>query len=97
MLPSKETVGYDQEVQEKYNGLISRRHELNLQLGAVNGEQNQILGTLGELVASGASFTKQTARLSALRLETEALEAGTRYIANQIDLLRRFNAWLTTR
>ena len=91
----KETIRHDQNVEDRYFALSSRRAELRLQLNQVNGEQDQILGALGELVASGAKYQKQTDRLAALRLESEALEAGILYLTNQCDLLRRMNAWLT--
>ena len=96
-LLGKETVGYDQEVEDKYTGLISRRHELNLQLGSVNGETDKILVNLGELVASGKKYKKQTDRLAVLRSESEALNEGIRYLNNQCDLLKRMNTWLTVR
>lgn len=95
MLPRAEIITYDPEVQEKYNALCARRHELNVQLGEVNGEQEQILTSLGKLVADGSKYKKQTDRLAALRSESEALEAGILYLTNQCDLLRRMNTWLS--
>ncbi|MFC1923328.1 hypothetical protein ACFLY4_08560 [Chloroflexota bacterium] len=91
----KETIRHNQDVEDKYNALTTRKRELSLQLGAVDGEQNQILGALGELVASGAKYKMEIDRLAALRSESEALEAGILYLKNQCDLLKRMNAWIT--
>ena len=93
----KEMVNFDGDIQAQFDSLAAKRRELELTLGSVNGEQEQISGALGELVASGAKYTKQTDRLAALRQESEAIEAGILYTNNQCDLLRRFNGWLPKR
>ena len=97
MLPRANIIERDPEVQEKYDALTSRRNELTDELRFVNGEQERILASLGELVASGSKYKKQLERLAELRLETEALEAGIRHTTNQCSLLQRMNTWITTR
>jgi hypothetical protein len=94
MLPIPEHITYEPEVQEKYDVLISRRQEIDSQLIAVDREENEILINLGEQVAKGSNYKKQVDRLAALRLESEALHEGVRYLNNQRDLLKRINTWL---
>ena len=97
MIPSIETIKHDPKVTEKYDTLTARLRELRAELGAVNVEADEILVNLGELVASGKKYKKQTDRLAALRSESEALGAGIRHITNQCDLLQRMNTWITAR
>jgi hypothetical protein len=97
MIPRAETVRFDQDVEDKYERLIKRRAELNAKLIDCNHEQDAILSNLGELVAEGGDWQKQTARLAALRLESGALEQGIKYIDGQKGLLKRMNSWLKTR
>ena len=97
MIPEIEVIRHNQEVEDQYNKLSARRRELNVQLAAHNREVDQVLSGLGKLVASGSRYTKQTDRLATLRQESEALSAGILYLQNQCDLLRRMNAWLTSR
>ena len=86
-----------QEAQAQYDSLSSRKGELRAELGAVNGEISTILDSLGALVASGANFAKQIARLAVLRQQVEALEAGDKYISGQTELLERSNYGLSKR
>ena len=90
-----ETITRDPEVQEQYDVMISRLRELRSELAAVNSEINQILAAIGKQVAQGDDWQKSIARVGKLRLESEALEAGIRYINGQIELLRRSHYWLT--
>ena len=90
----KDTIRHDQDVEDKYFLLTSRRADLRLQLDQGNREQDRIMDGLGELVASGAEYQKQIDRLAASRMETEALEAGLHYLDGQCGLMRRMNSWL---
>ena len=90
----KETVRHDQDIEDKYTDLTSRKRELGAELNAVNGELDLLLASLGELVASGENYKKQLARLQGLRSQFEALEAGIVYLKGQCDLMRRMNTWL---
>ena len=92
-----ETITQNPEVTEKYAALTSRLGELRAELGSVNGEINQILSGIGEQVAQGDDWKKSINRVGKLRLETEALAAGIKYIDGQIELLKRSHYWLTTR
>ena len=87
-------VNYDQDVQDKYGSLTTRRAALQERLSQGKREQNKILEGLGELVATGAKYKPATDRLAALRLESEALELGIQYVNGQCGLLRRNNIWL---
>jgi len=95
MMPRAVIKGRDPEVQEKYNAMTSRLGELRAELGSVNGEINQITGSLGEQVADGDDWQKSIARVGKLRLESEGLELGIKYIDGQIELLLRSHYWLT--
>lgn len=97
MLPKAEIKRYDPEVENEYNELGARLGELRAEIVQVNSEIDQIMKGLGELVGSGKPYKKQTARLAALRLESEALEAGARYVDGQKGLLKRVHNWLRTR
>jgi uncharacterized coiled-coil DUF342 family protein len=80
MLPRAEIKRHDPEVENKYNKFGARLQELRDELSEVDGEIEKILVNLGELVASGKSYKKQTARLAELRAKSEALELGCRTV-----------------
>ena len=90
----KQTVTFDGDIQAQFDSLGAKRRELELTLKSGRGEREQILDSLGEMVASGANYAKQLARLAALRQESEAIEAGIKYIDGQLGLLKRYNNWL---
>ena len=92
--PGREIVNFDGNIQAQFDSLGAKRRELELTLKSGRGEREQILDSLGELVASGANYTKQLARLAALRQEAEAIEAGIKYIDGKRELLKRYNGWL---
>ena len=85
------------EAQAKYDKLAARKGELRAELGAVNNEISTILEGLGELAASGASYSDQTARLAVLRQRLEALELAVQYVSGQSDLLQRSHYGLSRR
>ena len=92
--PEVERITHDQNVEDRYFAMSSRRRELSLQLSQGNNEQDRITDGLGEQVASGAEYKKQIARLAALRSEAEALEAGIHFLDGQCGMMRRMNSWL---
>ncbi len=93
----KEVVTHNQDVEDEYSEMHARRRELGDQLSEVTGEMNQILAALGAQVAEGKGYQKQTARLSELRSQSEALQAGVLYVDGQRALLERLNTWLRSR
>jgi len=92
-----ETITRDPEVLERHDALISRLGELRAELGAVNGETVAILAAIGKQVAEGEGWQKSIAKVGKLRLESEGLDAGIKFIDGQIELLKRSNYWLTNR
>lgn len=87
-------ITHNPKVETEYNELAARLGDLRDELAAVNREINQIESSLGALVGEGKPYKKQTARLSDLRLESEALEDGIAYVGGKIELLVRLNGWL---
>ena len=85
--------------QEKYNALSTRLDELRRELGTTNGQINGLLSidNIGALVASGADYDKQTAKVAELRHKAEALGLGILYIEGQISLLERSHYGLNKR
>ena len=88
---------FDQDVADKYNGLEAKRREINAQLREGNAEINRVFETIGQVVAEGGEWQKSISRVGKLRFDTEALEAGLRYIDGQEGLLKRSNNWLKLR
>ena len=86
-----------QEAQIKYDAFAFRKGELRAELGAVNNEISTILDGLGELAASGASYSDQTARLAELRQQVEALELAVQFVSGQCELLERSHFGLSRR
>ena len=83
--------------QVKFDKLASRKGELRAEIGTTTNEINTILDSLGALVASGASYTKQIARLAVLRQQVEALELAVQYVSGQCELLERAHFGLSRR
>jgi len=93
-IPGKTIKQDDQEIRSDYNHLQDRRRELLKRLSVVTGEIEQIKINLGAWVAEGCDHKEHTDRLAELRAEMEGLQAGADYLAGQIDLMKRVNAWL---
>ena len=87
-------IRYDQETQEKYDGLLQKRSELNATLRAGLGKQDDLIQAMGLAIASGCDWKAIGAELSEMRLEGEALESGILYLDGQVQLMERLHHWL---
>ena len=96
----KDTLGkptvenFNLDTQNAYNAIQARRRELQLQIPANQQEQEHILGNMGVLIAERCDYGDLVGKLSALRAEAEALQAGVRQLDNRAELMKRLNPWL---
>ena len=87
-------VRYDQEVQEKYDGLLQKTSELSARLHAGFNKQDDLVKQMGLAIAAGEDWVKIAKELTGLRLEEEALEAGILYLKGQTGLMKRLHHWI---
>ena len=97
--PGEKTTGhtitrFNQEVQDKYDGLMNRKRELVARRTAADNEQDRIRVDLGRLVADGADHEKYTDRLTELGAEVVATDAGIAYLDGCLAIMKRVNNWL---
>ena len=97
--PGEKTTGhtitrFNQEVQDKYDGLMNRKRELVARRTAADYEQDRIQVDLGRLVAEGGDHKQDTDRLNELSAEVVATDAGIAYLDGCLAIMKRVNNWL---
>ena len=87
---------FDQEIQDEYSSLLSRKQELSARLAEVKGDAEKCCSSLAILVVEGCDIQAECQRLAALRLEGEAIQLGISALSGKRELLKRINSWLKT-
>jgi len=92
-----QVITFDQDVQNKFDELQSRRQRLNSRMNEVGRQISQLTNEVGLSYADGGPWQELDTKLVKLQREVNAIDGAIHHVDGQISLLRRGNVWLVSR
>ena len=87
-------IGHDQDVQDKFDELNTRRLRLSSRRNEVGRQISQLRNEVNLSYADGGPWQELDTKLVKLQREVDAIAGAIHHVDGQISVLRSHNVWL---